>query len=111
MIFIQGLRILAFPCNQFMHQEPGTVLTFFFLPVDEYIYHYIILKIGSFSTYLFIFSITGTSEEIKCFIAGYKGNGKFDTFSKISVNGDDAHPLWKFLKEKQGGLVFEYVCF
>lgn len=51
--------------------------------------------------------LSGTSEEIKCFIAGYKGNGKFDMFSKILVNGDDAHPLWKYLKEKQGGLVFE----
>ena len=49
----------------------------------------------------------GTSEEIKCFIAGYKGANKFDTFAKINVNGDEAHPLWKFLKEKQGGLFIE----
>ncbi len=67
----QGLKILAFPCNQFLSQEPGT------------------------------------NEEIKCFISGYKGDGKFDVFSKINVNGEDAHPLWKYLKEKQGGLLIE----
>lgn len=50
----------------------------------------------------------GTNEEIKCFISGYKGDGKFDVFSKISVNGDEAHPLWKYLKHKQGGLLIEY---
>ncbi|KAI9564103.1 hypothetical protein GHT06_007841 [Daphnia sinensis] len=70
---IQGLKILAFPCNQFMSQEPGN------------------------------------SEEIKCFISGYKGDGKFDVFSKINVNGEDAHPLWKYLKEKQGGLLIDAI--
>jgi len=60
-----GLRILAFPCNQFGHQEPGT------------------------------------NAEIAKFAAGY--GVKFDMYSKIDVNGDDAHPLWKFLKSKQGG--------
>jgi glutathione peroxidase-family protein len=24
-------------------------------------------------------------------------------FAKIDVNGDNAHPLWKYLKKKQGG--------
>ena len=72
-MFSQGLKILAFPCNQFMSQEPGT------------------------------------SEEIKCNINRYKGANKFDAFAKINVNGDEAHPLWKFLKEKQGGLLVEYV--
>lgn len=27
----------------------------------------------------------------------------FDMFSKIKVNGGDAHPLWKYLKKKQAG--------
>lgn len=49
----------------------------------------------------------GTPEEIKCFIAGYKGDGKLDLFSKIAVNGESTHPLWKYLKEKQGGLFIE----
>jgi len=61
------LAILAFPCNQFGAQEPGT------------------------------------NSEIKKFAAGY--GVKFDMFEKINVNGADAHPLWKFLKEKQGGLL------
>lgn len=29
----------------------------------------------------------------------------FKMFSKVKVNGEDAHPLWKFLKESQGGLI------
>uniref|UniRef100_G3MNL7 Glutathione peroxidase n=1 Tax=Amblyomma maculatum TaxID=34609 RepID=G3MNL7_AMBMU len=28
---------------------------------------------------------------------------KFDMFAKIDVNGDGAHPLWKFLKRRQSG--------
>lgn len=39
-------------------------------------------------------------------IAGKYGV-KFDLFAKINVNGDDAHPLWKFLKLKQSGFVIE----
>uniref|UniRef100_A0A9L0SR25 Glutathione peroxidase n=1 Tax=Equus caballus TaxID=9796 RepID=A0A9L0SR25_HORSE len=60
-----GLRILAFPCNQFGRQEPGS------------------------------------NAEIKEFAAGY--NVKFDMFSKICVNGDDAHPLWKWMKAQPKG--------
>ncbi|KFO28908.1 Phospholipid hydroperoxide glutathione peroxidase, mitochondrial [Fukomys damarensis] len=43
----------------------------------------------------------GTNEEIKQFAAGY--NVKFDMFSKICVNGDDAHPLWKWMKVQPKG--------
>uniref|UniRef100_A0A8C8UF71 Glutathione peroxidase n=1 Tax=Peromyscus maniculatus bairdii TaxID=230844 RepID=A0A8C8UF71_PERMB len=60
-----GLRILAFPCNQFGKQEPGS------------------------------------NQEIKEFAAGY--NVKFDMYSKICVNGDDAHPLWKWMKIQPKG--------
>ncbi|VTJ68869.1 Hypothetical predicted protein [Marmota monax] len=60
-----GLRILAFPCNQFGRQEPGT------------------------------------NEEIKEFAASY--NVKFDMYSKICVNGEDAHPLWKWMKVQPKG--------
>jgi len=63
----EGLRILAFPCNQFGGQEPGT------------------------------------EQEIKEFAAKY--NVTFDMFSKINVNGNDAHPLWAFLKAKQTGFL------
>lgn len=58
----KGLRILAFPCNQFGGQEPGD---------SEKIYKFAETR-----------------------------NVKFDMFEKIKVNGKDAHPLWKFLKEK-----------
>jgi len=66
-----GLRILAFPCNQFGHQEPGT------------------------------------NEEIAKFAAKY--GVKFDMYSKIDVNGDDAIPLWKFLKDKQSGSFGKFI--
>ena len=61
----QGLEILAFPCNQFGGQEPGT------------------------------------PEQIRAFVDGY--GVKFQMFEKIEVNGENAHPLFKFLcKEKKG---------
>jgi phospholipid-hydroperoxide glutathione peroxidase len=43
----------------------------------------------------------GDSEKI-CKFAESR-NVKFDMFEKIKVNGKDAHPLWKFLKEKIPG--------
>lgn len=61
----KGLRILAFPCNQFASQEPGD------------------------------------NKRICEFIK--KKNVKFDVFEKIDVNGKNAHPLWKFMKEKITG--------
>ncbi|XP_044009763.1 phospholipid hydroperoxide glutathione peroxidase-like isoform X2 [Aphidius gifuensis] len=67
----KGLRILAFPCNQFGGQEPG-----------------------------------GT-DEICSFADRQKV--KFDLFEKVNVNGDDAHPLWKFLKKQKGGLLIDAI--
>lgn len=43
----------------------------------------------------------GDSAAIKAFAEGY--GVKFDMFSKIDVNGDDAHPLWKWMKEQPKG--------
>lgn len=63
----EGLRILAFPSNQFASQEPGT------------------------------------SEEILNFIKRY--NVTFDIFDKIDVNGENAHPLWKWLKIQKNGFI------
>jgi len=63
---------LAFPCNQFGNQEPGT------------------------------------NEEIKQFAQGKYGV-KFDMFSKINVNGEEAHPLWKYLKMKQSGFMVDAI--
>lgn len=56
----QGLRILAFPANNFGAQEPGS------------------------------------DSQIKEFCS-LNYNVSFDLFSKISVKGDDIHPLYKFL--------------
>ncbi|XP_063703294.1 uncharacterized protein LOC134833055 isoform X3 [Culicoides brevitarsis] len=67
----KGLRILAFPCNQFAGQEPGD------------------------------------AEQIQCFLKDNKV--KFDLFEKIDVNGKNAHPLWAFLKNKQGGLLIDAI--
>ena len=55
-----SLQILAFPCNQFRRQEPGS------------------------------------NAEIKEFAMAIASN--LVKFSKICVNGDDAHPLWKCMK-------------
>lgn len=62
-----GFRIMAFPCNQFAKQEPGS---------DQ--------DIESFAKHTF--GVT------------------FDLYQKIKVNGDDADPLWKFLKKEQPGV-------
>ncbi|KAK2542261.1 Gpx4 [Columba guinea] len=43
----------------------------------------------------------GDNAAIKAFAEGY--GVKFDMFSKIDVNGDDAHPLWKWMKEQPKG--------
>uniref|UniRef100_A0A183B9F5 Glutathione peroxidase n=1 Tax=Echinostoma caproni TaxID=27848 RepID=A0A183B9F5_9TREM len=62
----RGLRILAFPCNQFGGQEPGT------------------------------------DAEIKERILN-KFNVTFDLFAKVDVNGENAIPLYEFLKSKISG--------
>ena len=62
------LEVLAFPCNQFGSQEPGSE--------DEIQ--------GFCST---TFSTT------------------FPLFSKIEVNGDNAHPLYNFLKSANPGVL------
>jgi len=46
----------------------------------------------------------GTESQIKEFAKGYNAN--FPMFSKIDVNGADAHPLWKWLKEQPNGRGF-----
>ncbi|MDF2700357.1 MAG: Peroxiredoxin [Haloplasmataceae bacterium] len=65
-------EILAFPCNQFGHQEPGT------------------------------------NHEIMEFCT-LKYNVTFPVFSKIDVNGNDTHPLYKYLKESKLGLFNEAI--
>ena len=63
-----GFEVLAFPCNQFGGQEPGS---------NEEIVEFCSLNYGS----------------------------TFPIFSKIDVNGDNAHPLFKFLTTEKKGLL------
>jgi len=46
----------------------------------------------------------GSDEEIKSF-CGLNYGVTFPLFSKIEVNGDNADPLYKFLKSEKGGLL------
>ena len=64
----RGFAVLAFPCDQFGHQEPGN------------------------------------DDEIKSFCETNYGVD-FPLFSKIEVNGDNAHPVYRFLKSEKGGLL------
>jgi len=61
----QGLEILAFPCNQFGQQEPGS------------------------------------NEEIQQFCQLNYGV-TFKVFAKIEVNGQNAHPLYQYLRAQTG---------
>jgi glutathione peroxidase-family protein len=63
----EGFEVLAFPCNQFGGQEPGS------------------------------------AQEILDFVAKYEVT--FPIFEKIDVNGFNAHPLFKYLKEQKGELL------
>mmetsp|Transcript_31875 Transcript_31875/g.77680 ORF Transcript_31875/g.77680 Transcript_31875/m.77680 type:complete len:128 (-) Transcript_31875:140-523(-) len=66
----EGFDVLAFPCNQFGKQEPGT------------------------------------DQEIKAFVKNNYGiPDGLQMFSKIKVNGPDAHPVYKHLKEAFPGEV------
>ena len=64
----RGFSVLAFPCNQFGAQEPGS------------------------------------REEIVQFCETRFGT-TFPLFDKIEVNGDNAHPLYEFMKDKARGLM------
>jgi glutathione peroxidase len=64
----RGFEILAFPCDQFGHQEPGT---------DA--------DISAFCDRTY--AVT------------------FPLFAKIEVNGENAHPLYRWLKKQRSGLL------
>ena len=49
----------------------------------------------------------GDSATICSFVRTHNVN--FDMYEKINVNGDDAHPLWKYLKHKQGGTFGDFI--
>ncbi|KAH7517188.1 hypothetical protein FEM48_Zijuj09G0036000 [Ziziphus jujuba var. spinosa] len=64
----KGFEILAFPCNQFLKQEPGTSLD---------------------------------AEEFAC--TRYKA--EYPIFQKVRVNGQEAAPVYKFLKASKSGFL------
>jgi len=64
----KDFEILAFPCNQFKEQEPGT-----HKEIQEF------CKVN--------FGVT------------------FPLFEKIDVNGENTHPLYKFLKKEERGFL------
>jgi glutathione peroxidase len=64
----RGFEVLAFPCDQFGHQEPGS------------------------------------DAEISAFCEHTYGV-TFPLFAKIEVNGNNAHPLYVWLKQQKGGLL------
>ena len=64
----KDFEVLAFPCNQFGKQEPGS---------DKEIQEFCSLNF----------------------------NTNFPVFSKIEVNGNEAHPLYNFLTEAMPGLL------
>jgi len=64
----KGFEILAFPCNQFKEQEPGT------------------------------------HKEIQTF-CNLNYQTTFPLFEKIEVNGENTHPLYKFLKNEATGFL------
>ena len=48
---------------------------------------------------------SGSNEKIKFFCQGTY-DVEFDMFAKIDVNGDDASPLYEYLKKEQGGFLW-----
>ena len=46
----------------------------------------------------------GDADEIKQYCS-LRYDVVFPMFAKIEVNGDDAHPLWKWLKREKGGIL------
>lgn len=66
------------------------------------------LSVLGFPCNQFLSQEPGTEEDIKSFCSLNYGVS-FDMFSKINVNGDDAHPLYKFLKNQAGGFLSDAI--
>lgn len=66
---MEGLQILAFPCNQFGEQEPGSPKDIF-----EFAMGYGLTLDSSMES-------------------------RFHLMEKSDVNGENAHPVWKYLKK------------
>ena len=68
----RGLVVIGFPCNQFLHQDPGS---------DEEISGFCQLNYG----------VT------------------FQIMQKIDVNGENAHPIFRYLKKQTGGFLTDAI--
>jgi len=66
------------------------------------------LSILGFPCNQFLSQEPGTEEEIKSFCMSNFGVS-FDMFSKIDVNGEHTHPLYKYLKNKAGGFLSDNI--
>lgn len=62
------------------------------------------LEILDFPCNQFANQAPGTEEEIEDFCQSRYGI-TFKIFKKVEVNGDDAEPLFKFLKDQKGGMM------
>ena len=67
-------------------------------------YHDQGFEILDFPCNQFAFQAPGSAEEIDSFCS-LKFNTKFPRFAKIKVNGKDADPLYKYLKEQKPGRI------
>jgi glutathione peroxidase len=67
-------------------------------------YHDRGLSVLGFPCNQFLSQEPGTEEQIKEFCSLTFGV-KFDMFSKIDVNGENTHPLYKYLKENSSGIL------
>uniref|UniRef100_A0A914XRR2 Glutathione peroxidase n=1 Tax=Panagrolaimus superbus TaxID=310955 RepID=A0A914XRR2_9BILA len=66
------------------------------------------LEIAAFPCNQFKSQEPGCEIDIKNFVS-QKFNFEPDLYSKIKVNGDDAAPLYKFLKKEQGGTLIDAI--
>ena len=92
----QGFAVLDFPSNQPTKSCPGT---------DEIVHNF--AKESNQPTK----SCPGTDEIVHNF-AKDNYNTEFPRFKKVKVNGDDAEPLYKYLKEmKEGDITADFTKF
>jgi len=100
-----GLEILAFPCNQFGGQEPGT---------NKQIAE---LACTRFKAEYPIFGKVYPMKNLPCFLLFVSMEPDRHRFSinrprvvkQVDVNGSNAAPLYKFLKSEKGGLFGECI--
>ena len=92
----EGLEILAFPCNQFGGQEPGSNEQ-----IKRSVPRCLRRRIDGSVSLTLTFSvplIDGWMERARSFTRRY--GVEFPVTEKADVNGPNAHPFFVYLKEK-----------